>query len=120
MKSLTYPLTSIRSFIFPFNSVTLNQQLTLSRTNHINILSINSDYLGRLKTLYISRGTNINFLLTISIQNQEKTFTLLAESLQSFLDKLGKRKRLCRHLQTPLICRSSRDLDESDKFHTAG
>ena len=33
-------------------------------------------------------------------------FTLLAESLRSFLDKSGKRKRLCRHLQVPLISRS--------------
>ena len=44
--------------------------------------------------------------------------TLLAESLRSFLDESGKRKRLCRHLQVPLICRSSSDLDELDKFHT--
>ena len=27
--------------------------------------------------------------------------TLLAELLRSFLDKSGKRKRLCRHLQVP-------------------
>ena len=53
---------------------------------------------------------NVLFLLTI--------VTLLAESLRSFLDESGKRKRLCRHLQVPLICRSSSDLDESDKFHT--
>ena len=33
--------------------------------------------------------------------------TLLADSLWSFLDKSGMRKRLCRHLQVPLICRSS-------------
>ena len=44
--------------------------------------------------------------------------TLPAESLRSFLDKSGKRKRLCRHLQVPLICRSSSSLDESDKFYT--
>ena len=41
--------------------------------------------------------------------------TLLAESLRSFLDKSGKRKRLCRHLLNRLICRSSSFLDESDK-----
>lgn len=34
--------------------------------------------------------------------------------LRSFLDKSGERKGLCRHLQTPLLCRSSNDLDESD------
>ena len=45
-------------------------------------------------------------------------FTLLAESLRSFLDRSGKRKRLCRHLQAPWICRSSSFLDESDKFYT--
>ena len=53
---------------------------------------------------------NVLFLLTI--------VTLLAESLRSFLDESGKRKRLCRHLQVPLICRSSSFLDESDKFYT--
>ena len=53
---------------------------------------------------------NVLFLLTI--------VTLLAESLRSFLDESGKRKRLYRHLQVPLICRSSSDLDESDKFRT--
>ena len=42
--------------------------------------------------------------------------TLLAESLRFFLDKSRKRKRLCRHLQTSLICRSSRYLDESDNW----
>ena len=31
---------------------------------------------------------------------------------------VGKEESLCRHLQVPLICRSSSDLDESDKFHT--
>ena len=40
-----------------------------------------------------------------------------SRSLRSFLDKSGKRKRLCRHLQVPLICRSSSFLDESDKFY---
>ena len=30
--------------------------------------------------------------------------TLLAESLRSFLNESGKRKRLCPHLQVPLIC----------------
>ena len=44
--------------------------------------------------------------------------TLLAESLRPFLDKSGKRKRLCRHLQVPLICRSSSFLDESEEFYT--
>ena len=39
--------------------------------------------------------------------------TLLTESLRSFLDRSGKRKRLCRHLQVPLICRSSSFLDGS-------
>ena len=38
----------------------------------MNILSINSDYLRRLKTLYISRVTNISFLLTISIDIRRK------------------------------------------------
>ena len=42
-----------------------------------------------------------------------KRHTPLAESLRCSLDKSGKRRRLCRHLQTPLICRSFRDLDES-------
>ena len=50
--------------------------------------------------------------------NHLHTVTLLAESLRYFLDKSGKRKRLCRHLQVPLICRSSSFLDESDKFYT--
>ena len=46
--------------------------------------------------------------------NHLHTVTLLAESLRYFLDKSGKRKRLCRHLQVPL----SSFLDESDKFYT--
>ena len=36
-------------------------------------------------------------------------------ALRSFLDKLGKRKRLCRHLLNRLISQSSSFLDESDK-----
>ena len=36
-------------------------------------------------------------------------------ALRSFLDKSGKRKRLCRHLLNRLISQSSSFLDESDK-----
>ena len=32
-------------------------------------------------------------------------------------EKSERRKRLCRKLQSLMVCRSSRDLDESDKFH---
>ena len=56
-----------------------------------------------------------SFMLYCSDTSQS---TLLAESLRSFLNKSGKRKRLCRHLQIPLVCQSSSDLDKSDEFQT--
>ena len=50
-----------------------------------------------------------------SVQNSVSTSgtTLRTESPSIFLDKSGKRKRLCRHLNR-LICRSSSFLDDSE------
>ena len=69
---------------------------------------------------YIYLEVRGKYLLYIAINFRlfSLSITLLAESLWSFLDKSGKRKRLCRHLQIPLICWSFCDLDESDKFLT--
>ena len=64
-------------------------------------------------------GPNIRKCWFLNLVNwpSDNTCITMGE-LRSFLDESGKRKRLCRHLQVPLICRSSSDLDESDKFHT--
>ena len=78
-------------------------------------LKARSSFLYPFAMCLLNFWTRINELYLI-LGDKSDSLTLLAESLRSFLDKSGKRKRLCRHLQVPLICRSSSFLDESEKF----
>jgi len=110
----------------------VDQQLTNSR---LTVGQLSADYCWQLvdckstvgclfvkgycsSQLHTFGGTWKVIVVAINFRLFSLSITLVAESLWSFLDKSGKRKRLCWHLQIPLICRSSCDLDESDKFLT--
>ena len=62
-------------------------------------------------------GVKLQFDSLLILMFHWPMITLRAESLGSFLEKSGKKKWFCRHRQNPLIYRSSRHLDESDKFN---
>ena len=97
----------------PRNSVEI-----LSNTCLYNMFEIYFSYRGYLFAVNLQIYLRTSSLKRANNVPKLPGVTLLAESLRSFLDKSGKRKRLCRHLQVPLICRSSSVLDESDKFYT--